>query len=188
MICELIGLPNSFPSFVEQVPAAPGCESEVVSHWNPARSGIVSVDRSRGVRYFQEAMTFARAITANSPGGNGAYFVACVLKEMRCSPFGTIEQTFINELASNAAAGGWSPLLIDAEATAFAQRYQIDVPSVREMETIIRGFLISAGQERNPEKVRTTLDEWLRSPTPDGWALELVALGIAGAAMKGEAN
>jgi hypothetical protein len=85
-------------------------------------------------------------------------------------------------------AGGFSPLLIDAEAAGFAQRYQIDVPSVREMETIIRGFLISAGQERNPGKVLATIDEWLRSPAPDGWALELVALGIAGAAMKGEAN
>jgi hypothetical protein len=95
MIIELAGLPSSFPSFVEQVPALPGREREIVSHWNPVRSGIASVDQTRGVKYFQEAMTFARAITANIPGGNGAYFISCVLKEMRGSPFGMMSRRLL---------------------------------------------------------------------------------------------
>jgi hypothetical protein len=169
-----------FPSFVDcAVSKTPGVGPEVISHWHPSRSGIEAVDGNLGRGYFLEAISFCRQIGA-------PYFLVCVLKEMRHSEFGPVESAFVRELASKATAGGNSPGMVAQEASSLVHLHGCDLEFVRGLEWMARDYILSANQHRQPDAVYAAIMEWLRAP--DTWIAEVVALAIAGAAMKGALN
>jgi hypothetical protein len=168
--------PSFFPSFVECTPSALGSPPEVVSHWSPKRTGIDLLDARNGVRHFAEALAFSREIRA-------PYFLVCVLKQMRVTGLGPMEQTFVRELVSKATAGGQGPHMSDQEASSLIRLHGSDIETIRGVEAAAREFILAANRHRRPETLHGALTEWFRAP--DSWVAEIVALVICGAALKG---
>jgi len=111
------------------------------------------------------------------------YFLVCVLKEIRHSEFGPVEIAFLRELASKATAGGSSPRMVDQEASSLARLHECDLELVRGVEWAALDFIHSANRYRQPDALYAAILEWLRAP--DTWIADVVALAIAGAAIKG---
>jgi hypothetical protein len=168
--------PSFFPSFVECA-ARTGNESpEVISHWNPKRTGIDLLDARHGVRHFAEALAFSREIRA-------PYFLVCVLKQMKVGGVGAMERAFLQELVSKATAGGQGPQMSDQEASGLIILHGCDIETIRGVEAAARDFILLANRHRRPDALYSALMEWFRAR--DNWVAEAVALVICGAAMKG---
>jgi hypothetical protein len=170
-----IAKPLVFPSFVERGRHGEK-DSEVISHWNPKRTGIELLDTRIGARHFSEALAFSREIRA-------PYFLVCILKEMRVTGIGPMERAFLRGLISKAIAGGHGPQMSDQEAYGLAMLRDCDIETIRGVETSARGFILAANRYREPEMLECVLVDWFRAP--DTWVAEVVALVICGAAMKG---
>jgi hypothetical protein len=169
-----------FPSFVKcGPPKTVEGGPQIISHWNPNRTNIEATDENLGRNYCREAISFCRQIHA-------PYFMACVLKEMRFSEFGKVESAFLRELASKATAGGNSPRMVEQEAVSLTYLNGCDLEFVRGLEWTARDYILCANQYRRPDALYAAILEWLRAP--DTWISEVVALAIAGAAMKGILN
>ena len=169
--------PSFFPSFVECVPARATDEApEVISHWNPKRSGVDLLDAKQGVRYFAEALAFCREIRA-------PYFLVCVLKEMRFDQIGSLERAFLNELASKATVGGRSLEMSAQEASSLIALHGTDLETIRGVEASVREFIETANLRRRPDALSCLMADWLRAQ--DNWVSEAVAIAICVAAMKG---
>ncbi len=169
--------PAFFPSFVRcDPPKSAGEGPQVLSHWHPSRTNDDATDDDLGRHYFAEAISFCRQIGA-------PFFMVCVLREIRRSPLGAVESAFVRELANKATAGGNSPVMVDREASSLVHLHGCELEMVRGVEWAARDFILRANQHRRPDVLYAAILEWLRAP--DTWIAEVVALAIAGAAMKG---